>query len=168
MANDLYPYRGDWSLTTVSGASTIAGGSGLFADDVRVTDIDAYREAVGEQTVQEMLAPLDEDERAEVDALVDALPETIREAIKAELKLGSYANARPASQAQIDRLTAGDEGQEVLRAFRGRAPQKFGIVLLRIRNIREKLSAADDEKFWGMVESLTSKERVSFLKKLGR
>ncbi|MEY9099064.1 hypothetical protein ABIA24_001973 [Sinorhizobium fredii] len=167
MANDVV-FRPDWSLTSVSGAATIAGGSGFFNDGARVTDVAAYRRNVGEQAVQNVLAPLAEDERADLDASLAELPETIREAFRAELQMGTTGSVRAATEAEIDRFAQDEAGALCVKEWRGKSARNVAIVTMRLKRTMKTMSPTDREIAADWFEDLEPEARAAVLKELGK
>ncbi|AWI57039.1 hypothetical protein [Sinorhizobium fredii] len=186
MAHDLI-HRPDWT-PAVSAADTIIGRysdpSGFYDTPAAVAvpaNIDpalasdwnrdggvGLRLGMAQNFVRSAIQNLEEDTATELLSGFDGLPQSVQSVVFGEIALGSWSTARATSQAQIDRFAADGEGQELVRSWRGRAPQKLGIVLKRISNIRAKLSADEDATLWDWFEDLDGAARVAVLKELGR
>lgn len=166
MANDLYPFRGDWSLSSVSGASTIAG-SGFF-NEPRVLDVAAYRQSVGVQAAQSVEAGLSEEQRSKLNASLAELPETIREAFRQELQMGTTGAVRAATDAEINRFAQDEAGALCVKEWRGKSARNVAIINMRFKRFVGTVSPADREIAVDWFEYLDADEAYSVLKVLGR
>jgi hypothetical protein len=98
---------------------------------------------IARQAVQQVFDGIPADERADFEASFDALPRGAIDVIREFLDVAPGGSVRPASDADLKRFTSTPEGEELVKAWRGRAAQKLGILRQRIELMRMSMSPED-------------------------
>lgn len=123
--------------------------------------------AVAQSQALSMLDDLDETTVTETTAAIDRLSENTQKAIFQELSLGGVGRARPASDAEVEKVRSDPAGTELLQAFGGRAATALGKIKTRVARIEAALSDDEKDALWNMIGELDESAVISIFRKLG-